>query len=75
MKIYCAKLIDNDYESFGFKYSSSKKEAEKAIEDFEFKNEIDPGCSNSEIETIVTGNNKADIIDLLNEYASHNDNG
>lgn len=72
MIIYKFTIFDNNLESEGFKYFSSKTEAERALREHNkaYEDETD-----STVEPIEFSLTKKDVLDLLNKHASHNDNG
>jgi len=72
MKIYKVTLLDNNLESEGFKYFTSKSEANKELKKYNKNFDCETGAENKEISISLT---KREVVDLLNEHASHNDNG
>ena len=74
MKIYQVSYQSHKDSSQGFSYHSSKEDAVKALAKFKriSKEDYNP---DSEITIIETQISAKAIIELLNTYASHNDNG
>lgn len=69
MKVYQVAYRDNYSEHNGYEYFLNKLEAKKA----DNKNKGNP--TRDDIEEIEFKLSKKGILSLLNQYASHNDNG
>lgn len=74
MKIYKVNYESHQESNQGFSFHSSKVKAEKALAKFkkQSRGDFNPDSGIDIIETQITA--KA-IIGLLNQYATHNDNG
>ena len=75
MKIYRVGYNTNQAASVGFAYFTTKKSAEKSLSDFkkEHSDWVDFGSMNIEVEDVEIS--KAGILSILNQWASHPDNG
>jgi hypothetical protein len=74
MKVFRVHLTDSSGMSLGFEYYSNKKDAQESLRN-NAKNKEDVRVDNDSIEMkeIVIG--KYEILDILNDWGSHPDNG
>ena len=58
----------------GYEYCMNRKDADQAVKDFEADNENDSDKS-TDIQELETPKTKEEIVNFLNRWGSHNDNG
>lgn len=73
MKIYKVTYFSGYNSSEGYSYHNTYKEAEKSYNEYRNNNDSDEEIT--KIEEINFYFSKAEIVRLLNEHGSHNDNG
>lgn len=78
MKFYRVHLTHDAGESAGYEYFASRRLAEARVAEWykEHKGlDADDGATGADIYEIWISPTKAGILEALNRYASHNDNG
>ena len=73
MKIFRVHFKDSTGMSLGFAYHSNKKDAMQALETSNSANETETDKEDIEERELVIG--KYEFLKLINEWASHPDNG
>lgn len=74
MKIYQVSYLSHSEGSHGFSFHSSMKEAKKRLSEFKQKTKSDFN-DQSEVRCLRFPATKRGVLQVLNIYASHNDNG
>lgn len=75
MIIYRVAFYTQQDSSQGFEFHSSKVEAQKALNKFRKEQGDDYDEERSCVDPIITKITKGEMLDLLNQFASHPDNG